>query len=253
MSHDEICYDRPFVKEVIVRVDFTAPLEALGRKLPPSVKNAALKAFPISEPKKVKAQELQFGKTGVRHVESELTEWHFYGRAREKRLAISPTSVLITYSAYTSFEALKDDFFSVLGTLCSSFDQLSASRVGLRYVNVVEKEESPFEWSDYIDLSLLGVIARFSDAEHVNRVFHIVEFRYDDIGVKYQFGLANPDFPAQIRKPQFVLDLDAYSQGSQDLQDVTANVGRAHGLIQDLFEQSITANLRQVMGVRRSA
>lgn len=253
VTHDDVCYEKPHLKEVIVRVDFSAPIEDLGRKLPPKVKEAAIKAFPISEPKKIKAQELQFGKGGLKHVESELTEWDFYGRDREKRLAIHPMFLFVTYSAYSTFEVLKADLTSVLTPLCQSFAGMSASRVGLRYVNSIEKAAEPFVWDAYIDASLLGLLTRFADAAHVNRIFHIVEFRYDDVGVKFQFGLANPDFPAHIRKPLFVLDLDGYSQGSQDLQEILTNVDRAHERIQDQFERSITDEFRQVMRVRQSA
>ena len=253
MPYEGVCYDKPFLKEVIVRVDFSAPIEELGRRLPPSVKDAALKAFPISEPKRVKAQELQFDKAGLRHVESELTEWNFYGRDREKRLTISPLFMFMTYSSYESFEALKADFSSVLTPLCEAIRDTTASRVGLRYVNNVGKDAEPFVWDLYFDKQLLGLLARFADQEHVNRVFHIVEFRYDDLGVKFQFGLANPDFPAMIRKALFVLDFDGYAQGSQDLREILANVDRAHERIQDLFEHSITNDLRRVMNVRQPA
>jgi uncharacterized protein (TIGR04255 family) len=238
---------------VIVRVDFSAPIEELGRGLQPRIKEAALRAFPISEPKRVKAQELQFGKGGVRHVESEVTEWHFYGRDREKRLTVSPISLLATYSSYTSYEVLRDEFSTVLTALCEAFRDTTASRVGLRYINNVEKDGEPFVWNQFIDNGLLGLLTRFADPDHVNRIFHIVEYLYDDLGVKFQFGLANPDFPAMIRKALFVLDFDGYTQGSQDLREILTNIERAHERIQDLFEHSITDNLRQTMHVKQPA
>ena len=47
-----------------------------------------------------------------------------------------------------------------------------------------------------------------------------------------------------------MLDLDGYSQGLQDFNDVVANIDRAHEEIQDLFEKSITEKLRGVMNAQ---
>ena len=94
---------------------------------------------------------------------------------------------------------------------------------------------------------MLGLLQRFNDREHVNRLFNTVESRYDDLGVRFNFGLPNPDFPALIRRRVFVLDIDAYVQGAQDRNDIVANMDRAHDRIQQLFEESITDELRTAM------
>jgi uncharacterized protein (TIGR04255 family) len=79
----------------------------------------------------------------------------------------------------------------------------------------------------------------------------VVEMRLDRIGLRFQFGMPNPDFPAPIRQPLFVLDLDAYANGLE-AADVASHLDNAHGHIQAVFEDSITDALREVMGVQRS-
>jgi hypothetical protein len=44
--YDEICYEKPFLKEAIARIDFVAPLEELSKGLPP--KQALSTHFPTS-------------------------------------------------------------------------------------------------------------------------------------------------------------------------------------------------------------
>jgi hypothetical protein len=58
-DYDNRCYEKPFLKEVIARVDFAAPVTSLGTKIPQKVGNAALEKFPILEERKTLAQELQ--------------------------------------------------------------------------------------------------------------------------------------------------------------------------------------------------
>jgi uncharacterized protein (TIGR04255 family) len=251
--YQDVCYERSFLKDVIVRVDFSSPLDTLTKKIPPSVGSAVLARFPISEPKKVLAQKLKLSAEKISTGKQEFTEWNYYGREREKRLVIAPMSAFVTYSRYSTYEALKDDFFSVLSSLFEVFPNMGIGRTGLRYINhIVPPIPDPFEWHEYIDGRLLGLFSRFTDRQSVNRLFNIAEFKYEDLQIKFQFGAPNPDFPAAIRRALFILDIDGYVHGLQDLSEVSRNIDRAHERIQTLFEESVTDRLREVMHVCRA-
>ena len=47
---EPICYSKPFLAEVIARIDFAAPLERLEKSVPVKLLNAIIKSFPIVEP-----------------------------------------------------------------------------------------------------------------------------------------------------------------------------------------------------------
>ena len=246
--YEDVFYRKPFLKEVIVRVDFSSPMETLATKLPAKIGNAALAHFPVSEPRKAIAQELQLSAKDIQRKSQEFTEWNYYGRNREKRLVISPLATFVDYFRYSTYEMLKEDFLSILSVLFPAFPDLHASRLGLRYINQIELNGvDPFQWNEYINNGLLGLFERFTDREHIRRLFNIAEFNFDDMQIKFQFGAPNPDFPAPIRRPFFVLDIDAYFQGLQEFGDISANIDRAHDRIQTLFEESITDRLREVM------
>lgn len=247
--HEKVCYTNPFLKEVIVRVDFALPVLAINKSLPPKIVDSALSRFPISEPKKGVEQELQLARSGIKHRETEVIQWHYYGKDREKRLAITSNFILATYSHYTTYENLKSDFLVVLKSFFEMYPDNRATRVGLRYINRIDVNSSDqFSWSAHIKSNLLGLLGVFEDREILRRIWHVVEFRYDDLNIKFQFGLPNPDFPAVIKKRLFVLDIDGSVQGPQDQLEVAANIDQAHEKIQQLFEKSITDELRRVMG-----
>ena len=248
--HDDICYTQNFLAEVIARVDFTTHVEALGRNIPEELANVATTAFPIAEPRESVAQQLQVSDEGVRHKKEHFKEWHYYGREREKRLVIARNAIFVAYSEYESYEKLADDFFAVLKAMFSAYPKVRGSRFGLRYINKIElAQRDPFDWRDFIDPDLLCLVNRYADPQSTTRVLHIVETKQDDLQMKFQFGLPNPDFPAPMRKPVFVLDLDCYVHGNQSLEEVSTNMSRAHQQIQQTFEDSIRDGLREVMGV----
>ncbi len=248
--YDDVCYNNSFLKEVIARVDFAAEDELLRKRIPPEIGNAAVKRFPISEQKKAMKHELQLSTKEFHGKQEEIIEWNYHGLNHEKRLVISSATILVTYTKYSSFEELKEDFLSVLAQLFKERMALQGARFGLRYVNNIEPANSdPFKWSEYIDTRLLGLFERFSAQQDiVTRLFNIAEFRDDnDIQIKFQFGAANPDYPARICRPSFVLDIDAYYHGLQDYPDIAKMIDIAHEQIQRLFEDSITAGLRKMM------
>jgi len=242
-------YRNPFLKEVIVRIDFPAPAYD-DKSLPKTVANKAINNFPIQEERKALSQELTLSPSEIHHKRQEFTEWHFHGIKRQKKLIITPRFIAISYSRYTSFEELKDGFLQVTSVMFEHDPDIRASRLGLRYINHIDiPKHDPYEWGDLINRELLGLFEHFSDRKNIiNRIFHIVEYKYeDDIQLKFQFGVPNPDFPAPVRAPLFVLDMDAYYNGLQDKNDISDNLNNSHERIQHLFENSITDNLRRLM------
>lgn len=248
IMYEDKCYRKTFLKEVIFRIDFLSPLEAIEKSVPKSISKTILKRFPILEPRKAHTQEFQLTGPNLHARSSEMTQWVFYGKEREKSIVIDQNAIVFLVKEYKSYENLLEDIDGILKIFFSDFKEIAVARVGLRYVNVIEIDEpEPLVWKRYINEDILGIIDFHDEKQFLTRVFHIVEFNFDGLAVKYQFGLANPDYPALIKRKNFVLDIDAYSNGSFDYGDVMTCLEDAHKRIQDIFERSITDNLRQLM------
>lgn len=132
---------------------------------------------------------------------------------------------------------------------CEVFPEIRANRIGLRYINVLEVDEdhqNPLDWGKFVDSKLLG-ITDFHKKERLSRAFQILEYNFDEDSLKFQAGIANPDYPAKIKRRQFVLDIDASSIGAFEFQEMIAKVNVGHGRIQELFEASITDATRDAM------
>jgi uncharacterized protein (TIGR04255 family) len=163
-------------------------------------------------------------------------------------LTITPNAVLVQRQKYSTYEELKTEFFDVLNAFLDVYSDAVISRFGIRFINEITLDVgAPTNWDGYLNAQLLATLAFFPNPNELCRVFNIVELNFGDLNLKFQFGMHNPDYPATIKRKSFILDLDAYYVGLLDRQEIVSNVDRAHEHIQELFERSITAKLREKM------
>jgi len=246
--YDDISYRKPFLKEVIIKFDFSSPITELAKSLPPKISHSALTKFPISEPKKTHSSELMISPTEVKQKTEESMEWTFHGKEREKTLVIGPAAFVVMVRKYTTYEMMKTDMQNTIKTVFDSFPDIKISRIGLRYVNVIEVTgEDPLAWDSYINEKILGIIDFHESKEYLSRAFHILVYNFDGQSLKCQFGIVNPDYPAVIKRKQFILDLDSFYHGAFDLTETLNNLDKSHERIQEFFEKSITDETRTLM------
>lgn len=247
--YEEACYATPPLKEVILRLDFGAPIEAFTKSLPQKVATAALHAFPISEPQKAQAQEVVFTGAGMHANSTEFTQWLYHGKNREKTLTIQRDAIVFQHRKYETYEKFKSEAKSIFLSVFDAEKDLSVSRLGLRYINVFEMGDGgALDWGKYINPEMLGAVEFFGKFDNLSRAFHVIEFNHDGHLTKLQYGIANPDYPAPVRRRHFVLDIDSSYQGAIGMAEVDALIDSAHSKIQDLFEKAITEATRAEMG-----
>jgi len=245
----DIVYKKNYLTNVVARIDFISPLQDLNSKLPPEISKTALINFPINEPQKVVARQLQLTSKDFKQKEEEFTQWVFHGKDREKKLWISSSAVFVEYTKYVNYKGMRDQFIQVLQALFSVYGDAVCSRIGLRYVNniVLENGGDPLSWEDLLHEKLLSVLTFYPEKQYVARSFHNLDLNFSDYNLRYQFGIINPDYPAAVRQKSFILDLDAYYQGSLEHNTIEQNLDKFHDRIQEIFELSITTKMRELL------
>lgn len=242
-------YKRNYLKQVIVRIDFLNPIQSLNYELPNELGSVIKNFFPIAEPKDVLARELQFAEDKVDSKETKLKEWNFFATERDKKLTIFENGLIIVFDIYKSFKNLNNTFTNVADVLFKLFKELQIKRVGLRYINRIEMpgEQNLFRWTNYLNKDLLCIFKIPDDKTKITRAFHNIEFNYGSFNVRFQYGMHNPDYPANIKKKIFILDYDAYYEGILTKEEIEEKLPIFHGEIIKLYEKSIVNKLREKM------
>jgi uncharacterized protein (TIGR04255 family) len=242
-------YKKNFLTKVIARIDFL-PINSIKTSLSADLSKKITKIFPISEPKK----ELIGIKYQLSHKEvkkEELgskAEWHFHSKDRDKNLCIASDFFYIEYIVFDNFKKAKHELFGILEYLFKSYHEIQINRSGLRYINNIEFDDTNlFDWSEYLNDNLLSIFNIPQRKDIIHRALHLLELNYGYMNLRFQYGMFNPDFPAQIRRKIFTLDLDAYLEGPQNENEIKDNFVKFNNEAEKLFEISIKDNLRRIM------
>ncbi len=247
--YETICYEKSFLKEVVVRIDFPSLPNDMTTTLPKTLENAIIANFPIPEPRTAQVHEVLMSETTVQTSRTETKEWVFHGKDRDKTLIVGCNYFTLSIKKYKNYENLLSDIKAPLDALYQHASAVSANRIGLRYINVIEskKDSNPLNWKGQINKDMLALLNLQNNGHTLSRVFSVLEFNVDGLMLKSQFGIPNPDYPAPIKQKQFVIDLDAYVFGSFSREEINTTLGSAHFIIQDFFEKSITDKVRNIM------
>ena len=245
-------YKKNYLDNVIVRVDFAKEILDIDKALPESFVSEVIKSFPIPEPRVAQGKEYQIGPKVMAVKEVKHQEWYYHGKDRDKSLCITHNAMFINYIKYKdNFENLKKTFMEIIGVLQSAYPDLRFRRLGIRYIDKIEFNEPDFtSWEKYLDKKLLCIFDVADDKTKISRAFHNLELNYGDMNVKFQYGMHNPDYPAPIKKKIFILDSDVFLDAVQTKQEIEKNLTKFHDKLTQLFEQSITEKLREVMNGR---
>ena len=99
----EICYKKNYLKEVVARLDFAQPVEALKNPvLPRNVQQALKYRYPIYEPNKALTQGVTFTNEGIKTDQIEFHQWVYHGENREKTITISQHYITVSLKVSSS-------------------------------------------------------------------------------------------------------------------------------------------------------
>jgi len=242
-------YKKDYLTTVIVRIDFLNSLESINKGIPKKLNDLIKNYFKILEPKKLIGKQLQFSKEEFKHSDKEVIEWKYFDKNRVKQFVLNPDFALIEYKKHEPYDNLKKTFLDISRSLFKLKDKLQIKRFGLRYINNVELQEKDLtNWQEYINNDLLHVLDFYENKKVLSRAISHLEFNFDDLYLRFQSGMRNPDYPAPISRKIFVLDYDCYSEMLiDDFMDLENKLEKSHDLIIQMFKSSITKRLEKIL------
>lgn len=201
MNLDEICYKNTPITKVIIRLDFLTNIQELNENLPAEITDVIKQSFPLPEPRNVISKSLQISKDNVIESKVDSKEWHFHTTERNATLIIKSDSLAIVLNHYISFQKVNEVFLEILNIFFNHYKNINSRRLGLRYINEIKVDEPDiFSWDKYLNQNLLSIFKVTEYPNLIVRAFHNLELVSDDIMLKFQYGMHNPDYPAHMKK-----------------------------------------------------
>lgn len=244
-----ICYSANTLVKVIARIDFFPPFQRFNEEVYSDLIFEIKQYFPLMEPQKNIATEMQLSPSGINAIEREKQQLTFFSIDRKQRLIINENCLVLDFDRYDGYRYLENSLVNIVSRLFEKYPEgLNIKRLGLRYVNNLRLPDNDlFAWEDYINNEMIHMFNVIPEKNKYVRVINVTELLYDDFQIRFQYGMHNPDYPATIQKKIFVLDFDASYNGILNIEDIKSLLPKFHTQIQTLFEESITDKYRDFM------
>ena len=240
--YEDVCYNTNYIKEVVCRLDFATPIAGLRQSMPKPIFEVVKQYYPIAEPQDVIGTELSVNPINGPVINQITTkQWVFLSRDRKNKCTIESRRVVFSISNYSVFEDARNAFVDILNIVMKTNVDNQGKRLGLRYIN-----SFPLKGNEkWIDDKFYTAIAAHKD-EKTTRLLTTLEYAVieKDLNVRLSYGYDNPDYPAIMKREDFIIDIDAYSTGIIYQEDIGQFIDDMHSEVQKCFETMITDDYR---------
>lgn len=166
-------------------------------------------------------------------------------------VSLAPDALSLETTAYERWEGFAERIEEVFDSGVQSFGLEFRERLGLRYVDEIHHPEgdSPALWRRLLNPDLLGLVGGELLGEDIIHALEEIRLQESDGVVVIRHGFVRPG--ASDGESHYLLDCDCFDESprplalSQTLEQLEAYRWRCH----DVFETSITDELREVLGV----
>ncbi len=240
--YEGIVYNTNYVEEVICRLDFASSVTELKKSMPKQIFDVVKKHYPIAEPQDVIGTELNINPVSGPTVNQVVTkQWIFLSRDRMNKCTIEPKSVIFSIKNYNVFEDLRNAIIDILSIVMQTYSENQGQRLGLRFINNIPIKDR----YDWIEDKFYSALHAHKD-EKTTKIITTFEYALNekDLNVRLIYGYNNPDYPAVLKREDFIIDIDSYATGIIYQEDITRYIDNMHFEVQDCFEKMITDSFR---------
>ena len=210
--------------------------------MPKAVFEIVKKYYPIAEPQDVIGTELSISPlNGPVLNQISKKQWVFLSRDRKNKCTIESSCVIFSTSNYSIFEDARNAIVDILDIVMKTYPENQGKRFGLRYIN-----SFPLKGNErWIDEKFYTAIAAHKD-EKTTRLLTTLEYAVvdKDLKVRLNYGYENPDYPAVLKRHDFIIDIDAYTMSIIYQEDLSQLINDMHFEVQNCFEKMITDEYR---------
>lgn len=246
-----VVYERAPLEQVICQLRFP-PILKVEAQLPVDFQEQIRASFPLfaraSTGPAMPAELLQlFGAPAVP------TGYEFKTTDESAAISLTQDSLALTVSKYTCWEDFKGVFVPAIEALISIYRPTYINRIGLRYINKINRNLlglQSVEWKDLLSPYVAGEFAISAWAAGAVEARRIIRVKLDqaDDWLLFQHGLTEEE-PVQSRS--YLLDFDFYAEGNISNDATKSTIDRLNGYSGRAFQWAISGELRDALGPRQ--
>jgi uncharacterized protein (TIGR04255 family) len=242
-THDHRTYSRNPLEAVIVQLRFD-PILKVGDHVA-DFQDGIRGRFPKFEVQETQSFEINPA-LGVRSRSER--EYRFQTKDGSGTVFLSTHAVALETRAHIERDALLGDFAEIMRTLREVYDPVSPLRLGLRYVNIVDRKrigsdlESEVAWADLVAHDFIQVPCDLADLDGIS---FGSEFSgaLDGGRLTLRYGMV-PEAEGEAR---FRLDIDRYAEQDLDVDGIPDTLMRFAGDIFSVFRSAAGPELLRWM------
>lgn len=175
----------------------------------------------------------------------------FVSADRNWSVALSSGFVALDTRAYLRWEDFRERIASVTAALRELYEPAFYTRIGLRYIDLINRSELGLAdacWSDLLAPHIaaeLGAIEISPEIEHVVRELKI-RLPEEEEFLQVKHGFRNPD--VAVREQSFLIDADFFAEGQREIDDATGILDRFNRSAGNWFRWCISPRLDEALG-----
>lgn len=225
---DRVVFKRNPIKEIIGQISFPPNME-IQADLPVEFQKSISEDFPLFESQASDSMLIEIDKNPAEsqiHHEGRMTTFNFLSEDRKWRVSLAASSLTLTGREYTDWET----FFPRLEDAFKKFKDIYSiplvSRFGLRYRNLINKEELGLKNENWNNLIKDGVIGHLTNKEFfegeiddtdILASINAIQLKLEELSLILQTGFTNIE---GSDKKGFFIDADHYNAKNISINDV---------------------------------
>lgn len=237
-------FGRTSLRDVVCQIRF-APVLRIEQESPASFQEAARRVgFVGYERREVATIPLLPGLALPMQIRPQRVEHRFVTRDKTSVIVLAQDFVAVSTSAYERWENFKPHVELAARSLVEAYEPAHATRVGLRYTNVVVRSALGLErvaWRELLAPELLGMLASHDDVDGVSQQVTFAEDASRARG-RLAHGLVESDDSVG-----YLIDTDYWREGEISFADAMDALDPLHTRTWDTFHACLAPRLVAAM------
>lgn len=234
-------YKHNFLRQAVCEFRFPTLMELGDPRPPPSFVTALRKEYPTLE----LASELTLGIGGGSNGSNNS---HIFRSTKLNWIvSLKQSAFSIETSAYTNFAQMKERIMRVVEAASKVIDSDFFTRVGLRYINVINNSNDPV--NGWINPELVSSL-NSGNFSGIQEYAGKLQLTASDGGCLLQHGLRLNQHPSKGILPEYFLDTDTY-RNEVSLVDTEAALDAIHAQSFDIFDWAIGPKTREYLSAEK--